>query len=648
MNSDIPVFSAEAAIGSNSASKDPFWTTEVDELAREASLLQRALRDSAESLQIGTEVPGESLVAALTAFRGLFSQVSTAAVTALQSESGDSKVTLPNTIAELKNLIARLDAVRHESAQRRDSIRIAIASLEDVLKLEVRGGGEFNPLIECQNKAMAIKERIAALFDPVSNSEFVSVRDGKHPLCLLIRFVSEWNSLDLEESELLRQQVAHEFGNLLATAIMRQHILLRATAPITKGQSQSVAATLDGQSIEDDEHPTDLVEGRPPSSTTEQALEPVRPTASDPDNSRPIAAAQSTTPSIATVPAGRTPAIKVVSGLTTKSVDEIRRASILGKATKVPLEGLLRSASLHESSVAGAPGTPTTDQPQSRIQMPVAMPTSTDSLIHSEQTRDESVPPDAAKVEERDQTASSAPPIAAESMKSTTEPTIDLESVSPPPRVAPLRLLTGMSTESVVQLIRGGEDRARPLLVWALLRNGRFALAYQLSRCEEAHGDVESLPPSSIRALILARRVRGDYGSCEEDYQRSLQTCYSFLTAGSGSAETAIANACVLLATTLAPALLARGSGAASVLASIAFPECLGPLDPLRQAVLRFANLNFDLNPGLLGGSREHSKWLQRLADLGSAHQLLSLITGVRQHSSTWVAECQRPVSCRP
>ncbi len=568
-----------------------FWSTELGQLEKDAALLQTALRDSASSLEARDAIPEESLIAMLTAFRSLFVQVATAAGTALQSETGVSNAWSPKSIAELRSLITKVAEARRNSAQVQDNIRNALCPLEDVLKLEVRGGGEFNPLLECQSKATALRERITPLHEPEKDPEFVTVRDGTHAFCALIRFIKEWEILGLEESESLRQRVAFDFGNLLATAIMRHHILL----PAASGQSQPPTAS--GNSA--------LVEGE--RQVTGQFEPPIQ-------SKNP---SQGHQPAVRALPADKQIVIKDAKGSPQKAVDEMRRASIIDRATQDLLPGILRRNALLDVPVSASEILPPENWPQGKErtvpQQPSLNPIPDAEASQPEVAKPSPVLPCSGRSDGAAQATETISPNAARMSGTRLMDATQLVE-STPARVESLRLSAGTTIENIVKLIVDGEARAHHYLIWALLREGRYALAYQVARCEEAFGNLESLPSAAIRALILSRRVRGDYGSFEEDYQRSLQDSIGYFNT-IGENEQALIHACFLLSTTLAPSLLARGSGAVSILANITLKKPLESIDPLRQAVLRFANLNFDLNPGLLGGSQEHSKWVRRLAD---------------------------------
>jgi len=153
-------------------------------------------------------------------------------------------------------------------------------------------------------------------------------------------------------------------------------------------------------------------------------------------------------------------------------------------------------------------------------------------------------------------------------------------------------------------------------LVWALVRDRRPALAYQLARSLE-HTALAPLDANAFLALFLAQYIHGP----ADEVAEPLRDCLTSLLLVDFLNDRAVrhrrANSLIAFAATLRPALLAPSlTGARAVLEERHLPLDFASLNDLRAAIIDSSRLGLTLSEAMLKGQAGPGTWEHNLADL--------------------------------
>ncbi len=102
-----------------------------------------------------------------------------------------------------------------------------IGLLKRVLSLAHRTRSDFKPLQECHAQAAKLRETIAALTSKPTPSEEQTLCEAQKPYQALIYLVEEWNNLEGDQWDTLREEVAQYFGKELAAQAARGQLLFK-------------------------------------------------------------------------------------------------------------------------------------------------------------------------------------------------------------------------------------------------------------------------------------------------------------------------------------------------------------------------------------------------------------------------------------
>lgn len=106
-----------------------------------------------------------------------------------------------------------------------------IALLERVLVLAHKTRPQFKPLQECYAQASKLRETISALAGVPAPLEEQTLREAQKPYQSLIYLIDEWNNLDSDQWDALREEVSQYFGKELAAQAARGQIFFQTEAP---------------------------------------------------------------------------------------------------------------------------------------------------------------------------------------------------------------------------------------------------------------------------------------------------------------------------------------------------------------------------------------------------------------------------------
>ena len=103
--------------------------------------------------------------------------------------------------------------------------RSALSVLDTVAGLKVRDGGRFPPLVDCQSRAVELRERV--IFCPPSElpAEARELADGGHALAGLLTVVAGNESMSDAEWAAVHSRVSEAFGRQLAVAAARGRLV---------------------------------------------------------------------------------------------------------------------------------------------------------------------------------------------------------------------------------------------------------------------------------------------------------------------------------------------------------------------------------------------------------------------------------------
>ncbi|HEV8475022.1 MAG TPA: hypothetical protein VGR82_19775 [Methylomirabilota bacterium] len=211
--------------------------TDLDDLRARITALQarfaevggQAARAAADAAAIGAP-PSEELLAALAAaahdFHALRDEVLEAAATLEVALSKPA-----DAIGSLRDLGPVLDAVgaagaAAERRRRADAARAAaLAVIDRVNAIAHRDDATFAPLADCQARARALRDTIAATGD--DDRDVSAWVEALRPFADLLEMLEGQRAVDDERWTQLSDSVAGAFGRPLATAVTRGRLRLR-------------------------------------------------------------------------------------------------------------------------------------------------------------------------------------------------------------------------------------------------------------------------------------------------------------------------------------------------------------------------------------------------------------------------------------
>jgi len=126
-----------------------------------------------------------------------------------------------DSLRGLKSLLD--DAVQAEEQKeviaqvRQQALRV----LERILAIAHRDNSDFQPLLECHEKARELQRAISESQEPDSHSDTQALAEGNHSFAQLLTLIEQGDELDDDRSADLHDSVAESFGRTLATAALR-------------------------------------------------------------------------------------------------------------------------------------------------------------------------------------------------------------------------------------------------------------------------------------------------------------------------------------------------------------------------------------------------------------------------------------------
>jgi hypothetical protein len=200
---------------------------DVDGIFQRFAELSNRLVRVAEELRATGSPPDESVIQELTLSRQTFNDLKARAleVAGHLAIAPSASAEGVGSLRELEALLQSLGEAEAKRAAEEDRKLLAISVLDHILGLAHRRVSSFQPLIDCQAKADALKQAIAALSWPNLHPDVEALVQGRHPLAELFTLIKEGESLDDDLWQLLEQEVAEAFGKPLSLAAARGRLV---------------------------------------------------------------------------------------------------------------------------------------------------------------------------------------------------------------------------------------------------------------------------------------------------------------------------------------------------------------------------------------------------------------------------------------
>ena len=147
-----------------------------------------------------------------------------------------------HSIKELRAFMEAVSDVVAKQSAHRNIQQAACGELEKVLTITHVNGIEFTPLLQCQDRARELRDRIAGTGWPDTHPEADALARGQHVFSEFVKFVSFHDELEDEEWERLQDLVNQSFGKPLGLAASRGKLVMStsssAVPPVPVSEAQ--------------------------------------------------------------------------------------------------------------------------------------------------------------------------------------------------------------------------------------------------------------------------------------------------------------------------------------------------------------------------------------------------------------------------
>ena len=200
---------------------------DLDSISQRFGDLSNRLMRVAEELRVSGSPPDDQVIQELAVSRTTFQELRTRALDVAR-HLAVGPTPSPEGVGSLRELESLLQSLSEAEVRRsaeEDKKLLALSVLDHILGLAHRGSSEFQPLIDCQVKADALKQAIQSLTWPDLHPDVEALVQGRHPLAELFTLVKEVESLDDDLWLLLEQEVGEAFGRPLSLAAARGRLV---------------------------------------------------------------------------------------------------------------------------------------------------------------------------------------------------------------------------------------------------------------------------------------------------------------------------------------------------------------------------------------------------------------------------------------
>jgi hypothetical protein len=204
---------------------------QLNDLEMSYKALAHRVREAAELLEIvGRPVPQGHLREFANSAQQ-FEEIKRVVLKLSESVSGLPPTPELGSIKDLRSFMESVSNILEAQTAHRINQQAACAVLDKVLTITHVDGTEFAPLLQCQEEARKLRDRIAETAWPVQHPDTEDLVRGKHIFSELVKFVSFHDELDDEEWERLQNLVSNMLGKPMGLAASRGKLTMSSSAP---------------------------------------------------------------------------------------------------------------------------------------------------------------------------------------------------------------------------------------------------------------------------------------------------------------------------------------------------------------------------------------------------------------------------------
>ncbi len=132
----------------------------------------------------------------------------------------------------------RAEEARQAATRRAAEIRQPVINmLNRVLAMAHKTRADFAPIVECHARATQLHQTIAGFSGPLAHNEEQLLSEAQTPFKALLHLAEDWNSLDGDDWDNMREEVAGYFGKELAAQAARGQLMFNESANAPSGGS---------------------------------------------------------------------------------------------------------------------------------------------------------------------------------------------------------------------------------------------------------------------------------------------------------------------------------------------------------------------------------------------------------------------------
>jgi hypothetical protein len=240
--------------------------------AAAAKLLQEAASDLSAGI-----LPETGLEQRLFELRSNVGKYSNSVLTSAKGLNIEPAESFDNSLTKLRELLARVQDAEKALELRQQELKAAISVLDSILRLERKDGRDFPALLNCQNAARALQEKLTDSKTENHKNAFDNIKAFK----TLLLMVDSRERLSEDESALAYDEISKAFGTPLVVAVERGLVVLSSlpkAEPETRspksGEARGDAAT---ELLSAEERPTFHIEESDPVNHQDLFKEPEVP-----------------------------------------------------------------------------------------------------------------------------------------------------------------------------------------------------------------------------------------------------------------------------------------------------------------------------------------------------------------------------------
>jgi len=205
--------------------------TQLNDLEMSFKDLAHRLPEARELMESSGRPFPQDLLRELSSSAEQFEEIKRKVLKLSESVPGIPQTSELDSIRDLRSFVDSVSKLNEKQIAHRNIHQAACGVLEKVLTITYVDGSEFAPLVQCQEKARELRDRIAETAWPNTHPDADALARGQHVFSEFVKFVSFRDRLEDEEWERLQGLVNHSLGKPLGLAASRGRLLIPASAP---------------------------------------------------------------------------------------------------------------------------------------------------------------------------------------------------------------------------------------------------------------------------------------------------------------------------------------------------------------------------------------------------------------------------------